>query len=282
MPVALISSTVPKLNLIAVVDVLVTALLIYQFLMIVRGRRAAPILSGIFVLVLVYVVAVWARLELLRWVIATVAPYTAFALIVMFQSEIRRMLARIGLRRWLSSPTRMQRYESAEEILLALEHLAHRNTGALVVVEREIGLRTFIESGVQLDAALTRDLLLSIFQPGGPLHDGAVIVHGNRVAAAGCFLPLTMNPNLMTTLGTRHRAAIGITEEADCVAVLVSEENGWISIATGGELESNVTLDRARECLTGEPARSKARPGGESVTAGGPAGEAERGEAGNR
>ena len=153
-----------------------------------------------------------------------IVPYIGLAIIVLFQSEIRRTLARIGRKRWLGAGFRAP--ESANEILLAVEELAQRSTGALIVLERDIGLRTFIESGVPLEALLSRDLLLSIFQPGVPLHDGAVIVQKGRVAAAACFLPLTTNPALSRTFGTRHRAAIGITEETDCLSIVISEESG--------------------------------------------------------
>ncbi len=237
----------PKLTFTAVIDILLVALLIYQFLMIVRGRRAAQILTGLGILVLIYLVSVWANLELLRSILATLAPYTAFGLIVMFQSEIRRMLARIGRRRWLVFGSRVQQRELAEEILLAFKQLSQQRTGALVVMERDIGLRTFIESGVLMEAHLSRDLLLSIFQSGGALHDGAVIVQGDRVAAAACFLPLSTNPTLYRQLGTRHRAAIGVTEETDCLALVVSEETGRISIASFGEVELDVSLERARD-----------------------------------
>jgi diadenylate cyclase len=178
------------------------------------------------------------------------APYTAFALIVMFQSELRRMLARIGRRGWIGMGSRLKRREFVQDILLALDQLSRTRTGALIVLEREIGLRTFVESGVLMDAALSRDLLLSIFYPGGALHDGAVIIHNEKVAAAACFLPLSMNPALVNTLGTRHRAAIGITEEADCLAIVVSEETGTISVAAFGDLERDVSLARVEQRIT--------------------------------
>jgi diadenylate cyclase len=233
-----------------VVDILAVAFLIYQFIMIVRGRRAAHVLTGLWILVVVYLIAVWAKLELLRTVLAALAPYTAIALIVMFQSEIRRLLARIGKSRWLGLGGQLERREMVDEIILAIEQMAEWKTGALIVIEREIGLRTFIESGVALDSAISRDLLCAIFHPGGALHDGAVIVQGDRVAAAACFLPLTTNPALLRRLGTRHRAAIGITEETDAIAIVVSEETRQISIAARGELEADVSLDRVRERLT--------------------------------
>jgi diadenylate cyclase len=253
---------IPKLTITSVIDILAVAYLIYQFILIVRGRRAAHILSGIWVLAIVYLIAVWAKLELLRSVLAGLAPYTAIALIVMFQSEIRRLLARIGRSRWLGLGGQLERREVVEEILLALEQMAEEKTGALIVVERDIGLRTFIESGVALDAAVSRDLICAIFHQGGPLHDGAVIIQGDRLSAAACFLPLTMNPVMQRQLGTRHRAAIGVTEETDSLALVVSEETGRISIASRGDLEPDVPLERVREHLTRHTSarRRKAEP----------------------
>lgn len=245
-----ISGQLLRFDWTAGVDILVTAIIIYQFIMIVRGRRSAAMLAGLLVLAFVYLAAVYAKLELLRTLLATLAPYTAFGFIVMFQSEIRRLLARIGQRRVIGWSTRLHRRETVEELLLAMQQMQQQRIGALIVVEREVGLRTFIESGVALDAAVSRDLLLAIFHPGSAMHDGAVIIQGDRVAAAACFLPLTMNPELMRNLGTRHRAAIGITEEADCLSLIVSEETGRISVAFRNEIEYDVSIDRVQECLT--------------------------------
>ena len=239
----------PRLSIRDVIDILFVALLLYQSAMIIRGRRAARILLGLGTVVAVYVVAVLARLEMVRTVLEALAPYTAFALIVMFQSELRRMLARLGERPWWGVRGRFHTREVGDEIMLAVGHLAQHSVGALIVLEGEIGLRSFIESGVALDAQVTRDLLLAIFEPGGPLHDGAVFVQNGRIAAAACFLPLTMNPQLSGQLGTRHRAAIGVTEESDCLAVVVSEERGTISLASGGDIELNVTMERLAERL---------------------------------
>ena len=237
----------PKLTGTAVIDILIVAFLVYQLIVVVRGTRAAHVLAGIGVLLLVYLFSIWAGLELLRAILSTIVPYTAIALIVLFQSEIRRTLARIGRRRWLNLGGQLQRRESTEDILLALSRFSQQRIGALIVIERDMGLRTFIESGVALNAYLSRDLLLSIFQPGTALHDGAVIVQGDRIAAAACFLPLSMNPLVARKLGTRHRAAIGVTEEADCLALVASEETGRISIAAFGEIETDVTMERVEE-----------------------------------
>jgi diadenylate cyclase len=237
----------PKLTLLALIDILLAAFLIYQFLMMVRGRRAAHVLIGILTLVAIYVVAAAARLEMVRRMLAAMAPYTAFALIVMFQSELRRVLVRLGRREWMSWGSRLRRREFVEEMLLALDYLSQKKIGALIVLERDIGLRTFIESGVPLEAVVSRDLLLAIFHPNAALHDGAVIIQGERVAAAACFLPLSTNPTLMSIMGTRHRAAIGISEDTDCLALLVSEETGRLSVASFGEIHRHLTLDQVRE-----------------------------------
>ena len=252
-------AALPKFTMTTAFDILVVAILIYQFILIVRGRRAAHILAGVGILALVYVGAIWLHLELLRTILATLAPYTAIALIVMFQSELRRIMARLG-RRPFFGISRLERREVADEILLALPRLSQQRIGALIVVERKIGLKTFIESGVLVDALISRDLLCAIFHPGGTLHDGAVIVQGDRIAAAACFLPLTTNPALLTELGTRHRAAIGITEETDCLALVVSEESGRISVADFGEIDLDVPLERVEQKLTGRATRREARP----------------------
>lgn len=241
--------SLPKLTLIAIVDIVLTAALIYQFLIITKGRRAAHVLAGISILVLAYIGALMANLEMLRTILATMAPYTAVGLIVMFQVEIRRALARIGRRGWFGFGSRLKRREFVEEILLAMEQLSRTKTGALIVLERDIGLRTFIESGVSLDSVVSRDLLLAIFHPGGALHDGAVIIQNERIAAAACFLPLSMNPTLMSKLGTRHRAAIGISEDTDSLALVVSEETGTISAAVLGEIKRELTLAQLDEII---------------------------------
>lgn len=241
---------IPKLTFTSVIDILAVAILIYQLLLIIRGRRAAYVLSGLWVLTVVYLIAMYLHLELLRGVLSAMAPYTAIGLIVMFQSELRRLLARIGRSRWLGLGGQLERREVVDEILLALEQMSELKMGALIVVERDIGLRTFIESGVALNANVSRDLLCAIFQPGGALHDGAVILQGEYIAAAACFLPLTMNPGMLRKHGTRHRAAIGVTEETDCLAIIVSEETGQVSMAARGELEPDVSIDRVRERLT--------------------------------
>jgi diadenylate cyclase len=246
--IAQISLSWPRLTVSGVIDMLVVAFVVYQLLMIVRGTRAGHILVGILTLVLAYVVSVWAGLEALHSLLNFIVPYTALAIIVLFQSEIRRTLARIGRKRWFSAGFR--RPEWADEIRIAVERLAQEKTGALIVMERDIGLRTFIESGVRLDAYVSSDLLRAVFHPNGALHDGAVIVQKDRIAAAACFLPLSLNPALAGPMGTRHRAAIGITEETDCFSVVVSEETGRISIAAHGGIEMGLTAREVDERIS--------------------------------
>lgn len=247
----------PHLTPTAVLDILLVAFLIYQFLSIVQGRRAAHVLGGVGVLILVYAASVFAGLELVRSLLATLAPYTAFALIVMFQSEIRRILSRMGRGHSFGFGRRLQQRESAHEVIFAVEELSKQKAGALIVLEREIGLKTFIESGIPLDACLSRDLLVSIFQKTAPMHDGAAVVQGDRIAAAACFLPLTMNPEQSRKLGTRHRAALGVTEETDCLAIVVSEETGRVSLAAFGQFEFDINLERLAERFAQHFARQK-------------------------
>lgn len=239
----------PHISLVSIVDILLVAVLIYQLLTLIRGTRAAPMLVGLAVLALAFYFARMGELRTLNWLLSILLPYIVFALIVVFQSEIRHALANLGSRISFSR-TSSSAGDVYDDIVLAANLFSQNQTGALIVIEREIGLRTYIESGVPLDARLSYDLLATLFRPSAPLHDGAVIVQHDRIAAAACFLPLSMNPILSTQLGTRHRAAIGITEETDAVAVIISEESGAISLAVKGEIERDLTVERLRERLT--------------------------------
>ena len=238
-------------------DILLVAVLIYQVLVMIRGTRAAPMLSGLIVVCIIFYLARIGELTTLNWVVAHVLPYVVFALIVVFQSEIRHVLADLG-RRLTFLRSSATEGDSYDDIVLAANLFSQHQTGALIVIEREIGLRTHIESGVPLDARLSYDLLATIFRPSAPLHDGAVIVQKDRIAAAACFLPLSMNPLLSTQLGTRHRAGIGITEETDAIAVICSEETGAISFAIGGRIERDLTVEQLRERLGSELRRHMA------------------------
>jgi len=192
----------------------------------------------------------WGHLETVNWLIRNMFGYVVFAVIVLFQSDIRRALAHFGRApffRYFSRNAELE--DSIEELAVAATLLSQQRIGAIIAIERQIGLRNYIEGGIRLDAVLSYDLLQSIFLPSSPLHDGAVIVQENRVAAAACFLPLTVNPRLSKTLGSRHRAAIGLTEENDAVAIVVSEETGRMSIVVDGDIERGLDADTLRTRL---------------------------------
>ncbi len=234
-----------------VLDILLVALIIYQVLVMIRGTRAAPMLAGLAAVAAAFYLARIGELVTLNWLVSNLLPYIVFALIVVFQSEIRHVLSDLGRRMTFLRGQSMDG-DSYDDIVLAANLFSQHQTGALMVIEREIGLRTYIESGVAMDAKLSYDLLATIFRPSAPLHDGAVIIQKDRLAAAACFLPLSMNPVLSTQLGTRHRAGIGITEETDAIAVIVSEETGAISMAVAGKIERDLTAEQLRNRLSSE------------------------------
>lgn len=250
-------------------DIVIVAVLIYELLLLIRGTRAVQMaLSGGFIVGLFFL-SQWLELEMVNWVIRNLAPYVVFAIIVLFQSDIRRAMAHFGRAPLIKYFGRAQSAdETIEDLVATAANLASRRTGAIIVIERQIGLRNYIEGGIPLDAMVTYDLMASIFQPGSPLHDGAAIIQGDRVAAAACFLPLSVDPRVSRELGTRHRAALGLTEENDAVAIVVSEETGSISLVIGGDLQRGISPEalrirlgsllarRRRARLPGEDARS--------------------------
>lgn len=228
-------------------DIGLVAILIYELLLLIRGTRAAQMALSGGVIIGLYYLSRWLQLETVNWVIRNLAGYVVFAIIVLFQADIRRALAHFGRAPFFRYFERASSAdETIEELVVAATSLAARRTGAIVVIERQIGMRNYIEGGIPLDAMVTYDLIGSIFQPGSPLHDGAAIIQGDRIAAAACFLPLSVNPRVSRDLGTRHRAALGITEENDSVAVVVSEETGTISLVIGGDMERGLSADALR------------------------------------
>jgi diadenylate cyclase len=230
-------------------DLALVFLIVYTVLKLLRGTRAVPMAAGLAAFALLYLVAYRYDLATLEFILRGALLYLGVAVIVLFQTEIRQALISFGnrLRFPLLARHRGQFGEGVyDEIVLAATTLASTKTGALVVIERNIGLQNVIEGGVRLDAELTYDLLVTIFNPATPLHDGAVVVRRHRVAAAACFLPLTLNPRLSKDLGTRHRAAIGITEDTDAVAVVVSEETGLISFVQGGHIRRGLDATKLR------------------------------------
>ena len=242
-------TTLANISVRDLIDIFVVTFVIYQALRLIRGTRAWQMTMGVVALILLYYVTRLFNLVTVQSLLENFFPYFIFALVVVFQAEIRRALAEIGrgrLFRGFGSGGRPPRFE---EIVLAATTLSGQRIGALIVVEGDIGLKNYIESGIKLDAHPTYDLLLTIFNPAGPLHDGAVIISEERIAAAGCFLPLTTDPYLSKELGTRHRAAIGLTEAADAFAVVVSEETGTISAVQGGEITRNLDGPRLAKLL---------------------------------
>ncbi|MGE0463326.1 MAG: diadenylate cyclase CdaA [Vicinamibacterales bacterium] len=231
-------------------DIAIVSVVVYELLKLIRGTRAVQMAIGIAVVVGLFYMSLGLQLETLNWLIRNIVGYVVFAAIVLLQSDIRRALMHLG-----RAPIfrRFERQTSdddtIEELVVAASTLSAKRTGAIIVIERRVGLRNFIESGIPLDAKLTYDLLVSVFQPTSPLHDGAVIVQGDRVAAAACFLPLSVNPRLSRDLGSRHRAALGVTEENDAVAIVVSEETGGVSLILDGALERNLDAERLRARL---------------------------------
>jgi uncharacterized protein (TIGR00159 family) len=245
-----------------VLDILIVALIVYELLLLIRGTHAVQMALGAGVLVLLYWASTLLDLEVLNWLLRTFLPYVVFGIIVVFQAEIRKVLAHLGRAPGLGAFAARRTEEVVDEVVLATTTLASQKIGAIVVMEREIGLRSYIETGIALDALVTYDLLISIFNPGTPLHDGAVIVQGNRVAAAACFLPLTVNPELSRALGSRHRAAIGVTEDTDAPAVVVSEETGTISIVRGGQIRRGLDGMSLKHALLEALQVEQAREGG--------------------
>jgi len=242
----------PPIEWVDVLDIAIVAVVVYEVLVLIKGTRAMQIaLSGGFIIAL-YFTSEWLGLETVNYLIRNLAVYGVFAIIVLLQTDIRRALAHFGrgpLFRYFDRATNID--EAIEELVVSVSNLAARKIGALIVIERRIGLRNYIEGGIPLDAAISYDLLASIFQVASPLHDGAVIVQGDRIAAAACFLPLSVNPKVSRELGTRHRAAIGLTEENDAAVIVLSEESGAISLALDGGLERGLTPDVLRIKLRG-------------------------------
>jgi len=230
-----------------VVDILLVAFIIYELLQLIRGTHAVQMAIGGLLLVILYWASKWADFQTVNWILRTFLPYLVFGIIVVFQAEIRKVLAHLG--KFPGTFGGQKTAEVVDEVVLAATTLSAQRTGAIIVLEREMGLRSYIETGIGIDALLTYDLLISIFNPGTPLHDGAVVVQGNRIAAAACFLPLTVNPELSRALGSRHRAAIGVTEDTDALAVVVSEETGVVSLVSGGQIRRELDGRALKQAL---------------------------------
>ncbi len=231
-----------ELNGLALLDIVILAFVIYQILLLIRGSRAVHMIVGVAAIALLHVLTRPGLFYLpaVHSVLGDLLLYVPLAIIVLFQSQIRQVLAQVGRNPIGALLARKSRHDIFEDIALAAVSLATKRIGALIVIERELGLRAFSETGITLDAYVSYDLIVSIFQRGAPLHDGAVVIVGSRIRAACAYLPLTTDPNLSRTYGTRHRAAIGITEESDAVAIVVSEQRGVVSFCDGGKIEEGL------------------------------------------
>lgn len=233
-----------------IADILVVSVLIYEVLKVIQGTRAVQMALGGGLIAVLFYGSRWFHLDTVNWLVRNLVGYVVFGFIVLFQSDIRRALAHFGRAPFFRYFAKTEsREESIEELVVAATMLSAQRVGAIIALERQIGLRNYIEGGIPLDAVLTYDLLVSIFQTKSPLHDGAVIIQEDRVAAAACFLPLTVNPRLSKELGSRHRAAIGLTEENDSVAIVVSEETGCLTLVVDGQMERNLSPDLLRARL---------------------------------
>ena len=231
-----------------IIDILIVALLIYRILLLVQGTKALQMLAGLTVIILLYFFSETFELLTLNWILHTFMSSLLILIIIVFQDDIRKALAKIG-----TVPiARIQTEYSfgIEEVVKAVTKLAEKKVGALIVFEREISLKDYLEGAVVLDAKVSEELLISIFNPKSPLHDGAVIISGGKIVAAGVVLPLSTNPDIAKDLGTRHRAGIGITDVSDAVAVIVSEERGEMSLAVGGKISRDITPATLRKMLS--------------------------------
>ncbi len=232
------------------IDIAIVAFLFYKLFMFVRGTRAAQMFAGLLLLVVASLVAQWFQLNALNWIMTSLKTVWVVAFVIIFQPELRRALALIGQNRLFGPFIRVEDFGVLGEILKAVETMSEAKIGCLVAIEREIGLRNYEETGTPLGAKVTSELLVTLFTPYSPLHDGAVIIRGDEAVAAGCILPLSQNPHLPQDLGTRHLAAIGLSEETDAVVIVASEETGAISIASYGMLKRRLDKGSLRSELS--------------------------------
>ncbi|OLS34269.1 diadenylate cyclase CdaA [Bacillus sp. MRMR6] len=239
----------------SIVDILLVWYVIYKLINLIKGTKAVQLLKGIFVILLVRVISALLGLNTLGWIMQQTINWGFLAIIIIFQPELRRALEQLGRGRFFSrssSPDDEDQEKTVEAIVKATDYMAKRRIGALISIERETGMSDYIETGIGLDAKVSSELLINIFIPNTPLHDGAVILQKNSVAAAACYLPLSESPFISKELGTRHRAALGISEVTDSITVVVSEETGNISLTKNGELHRDLTLNAYKELLTDE------------------------------
>lgn len=265
-------SIIQNIKFTDIIDILIVSYVIYKLIVLVRGTRAVQLLKGIIVIAIAWGLSVWLHLYTLNWLLNQMITVGLLAIIIIFQPELRKALEQLGRGRLFSRSTDLdQEYNHrVGEIVKAVNYMARRKIGALIVFERETGLNDYIESGVPLESSLTSELLITIFAPNTPLHDGAVILKESKIMAAGCYLPLSENPFISKELGTRHRAAIGITEVSDAICIVVSEETGQVSFSMNGQVVRDIKeesliaklFDSLRPQATKEKSRFRFRKGG--------------------
>jgi len=233
--------------IINVLDVLIVSYLLYRLFSLMRGTRAVHMFFGLIVLIVLSAIASSVDMIALNSIVTTLSTVWVIAFVIIFQPELRRALAQMGQNRFLSRFVSVSESKGVvPEIIKAVSGMAEKKVGALIVLEKDMGLKNYAETGTKVDATVTAELLGTVFTPPSPLHDGAVIIQNNRVLAAGCILPLTQDPRVTSALGTRHRAALGLSEETDAIVIVVSEETGTIAYAEGGKLHRKIDLNTLR------------------------------------
>ena len=231
------------------VDILIVAYLFYRLLLLIKGTRAAQMIMGLILLIIVSFIAQWANLHALNWILSSLKTVWVIAFVILFQPELRRGLTLLGQNRFLGYFFKIEESGTIGEIVKACSKLVEKGLGAIIVIEKDVGLKNFIETGTVVDARVTSELILTIFTPPSPLHDGAVIIEKNRIVAAGCILPLSQNPRIQKSLGTRHRAGLGLSEETDAIVIIISEETQSISLAVDGKLKRKLDINALRSEL---------------------------------
>lgn len=231
-----------------VIDVLILAFIIYKGYQILVQTRAVQLIKGAVVLVLIYLLAVFLELNTLLWVLNLFGPGIVIGIAIIFQPELRKIFTRLGQQSWFRLPSTTNPYHF-ESVVNSVEILSDTKWGSLIVLGRKVGLKTIIETGTRLDAELSSSLILTVFSPDTPLHDGAIVVQEGKIVAAGCFLPLSEQMDIRKSFGTRHRAALGLAEETDAVVIVVSEENGAISLAYDANLLYDLSVEEVSKRL---------------------------------
>ncbi|MBU8921447.1 MAG: diadenylate cyclase CdaA [Bacteroidales bacterium] len=232
-----------------ILDIIIVAFLFYRLFLLFRGSRATQMFIGLFLLIILSFLAQWLNLNALNWILSSLKTVWVIAFVILFQPELRKALTQLGQNRVIGMFLKVEESGTISEIVRACHQLTQKGLGAIIVIEQDVGLRNYIETGTSLDAKITSDLLVTVFTPPSPLHDGAVIIEKNRVLAAGCILPLSQNPRLGRALGTRHRAGLGLSEETDAITIIVSEETSMISLARAGKLKRKLDINSLRNEL---------------------------------